>query len=38
MAINGIKNPDVIFSQNKHIFEDFNQKIALLKRSILDWT
>nr|CBA74848.1 hypothetical protein ARN_25530 [Arsenophonus nasoniae] len=32
MAINGIKNPDVIFSQNKHIFEDFNQKIALLKK------
>ncbi|WGL97636.1 hypothetical protein QE177_10530 [Arsenophonus sp. aPb] len=32
MSINGIKNPDVIFCQNKHIFEDFNQKIALLKK------
>lgn len=32
MSINGIKNPDIVFSQTKHIFEDFNQKIALLKK------
>ncbi|MFV9996579.1 MAG: hypothetical protein AB8W37_00945 [Arsenophonus endosymbiont of Dermacentor nuttalli] len=31
MSINGIKNPDVIFSQAKNIYEDFNEKIALLK-------
>lgn len=26
-----MKTPDIIFCQTKHIFEDFNQNIALLK-------